>query len=243
MKEKTINDLTIFAVVPARAGSKGIPKKNLQKVNGRSLIQRVGELCCSLSWITEAIISSDCPEIIAEGEKFGLKSLFSRPKELSTDTANSLDVWRHAVNRAELYFEKKCDLSILLEPTSPNRIEADLIRTVTILLENNAECAVTVSKTPAHFTPHKTLEIDSSNNLGHFHPAGGDYALRQNIPDYFHRNGICYAATRSHLFGDGPIIRGKTIPVLIERMVTNIDEPFELEIATLIDQGRLSFRI
>lgn len=220
----------VLAVVPARGGSKSIPHKNLCKVGGISLVGRVAQIINSLSWIDLAVLSTDDEEIMSEGKAYGLTAPFTRPAELSTDIAKSIDVWRHAWLACEKIHNCRYDVSILLEPTSPFRTPEDIERTVGVLLEGKHKAAATVSRTPAHYTPHKTL-IVKNGRIGFYIPEGTQHSLRQTIPEYYHRNGICYVVTRKTLIDEGWILEEDCAAVIIDRPVVNIDEPFELEYA------------
>lgn len=227
----TIEGFNILAVVPARGGSKSIPRKNLQQVGGVSLVGRAAEVARSLPWLDAALISTDDMEIADEARRYGLDVPFMRPDELSNDTANSKDMWRHAWLAAERHYGKRFDLSVLLEPTSPLRRPEDVERTVRALIESGAPAAVTLSRTPAHFTPHKTLTLDAKNTVGFYLQDGARFARRQDIPDYFHRNGVCYALRRHHLLENNSIIEGGAVAMVIERPLVNIDDPLELQFA------------
>ena len=226
-----IDGRTILAVVPARGGSKSIPRKNLKPIGGLSLVARAARVAKSLSMIDAALISTDDPEIVAEARAHGLDAPFMRPAELATDTATSADMWRHAWLAAEGHYGKRFDLSVLLEPTSPLRRPDDVERTVRALLQAGAPAAATVSPTPAHYTPHKTLKINDKGEIAFYLEGGAQHSLRQGIPAYYHRNGLCYAVTREHMVDHGRIIDSGAVAVVIDRPVVNIDDMFELELA------------
>lgn len=223
--------MKVLAVVPARGGSKSIPRKNLQKVGGVSLVGRAAQVAKSLPWVDAALISTDDPEIAAEAARHGLDAPFLRPEELAGDNANSRDMWRHAWLSAESHYGMRFDISILLEPTSPLRRPEDVERTVKTLVEQRSGAAATISPTPAHYTPHKTLTVDAGGHIGFYLPDGARHTLRQGIPPYFHRNGICYAVTREHLLDHNRLLEGDAQAVVIGRHVVNIDDMFELELA------------
>jgi CMP-N,N'-diacetyllegionaminic acid synthase len=226
-----IGGLAVLAVVPARGGSKSIPRKNLKTVGGISLVGRVAQVAAALPMLDAALISTDDPEISAEAQKHGLDAPFMRPPELSGDTATSIDMWRHAWLAAEAHYGKRFDLSVLLEPTSPLRRPEDVERTLRALIDAGAPAAATVSPTPGHYTPHKTLKINEKGEIDFYLEGGAKHALRQGIPAYYHRNGLCYAVTRDHLVNEGCIIDRNAIAVVVDRHVVNIDEMFELELA------------
>lgn len=225
------NNLNILAVIPARGGSKGIPCKNLREVAGLSLIARAARTAKALDWIDAAIISTDDPEMAEEGRRHGLDVPFMRPAHLASDTALGIDVWKHAWQACEEYYGKRFDVSIKLEPTSPLRRPEDVEQTVRIVVDKGYPAAATVSPTPAHYTPHKTLTVSENGIIGFYLQDGARFSNRQAIPQYYHRNGICYAATREHVLEKGMIIDQDAAAVIIERPVVNIDEMYELELA------------
>ncbi len=225
-----IEGRSVLAVVPARGGSKSIPRKNLKEIGGISLVGRAAAAARALPWIDAALISTDDHEIRDEAVRHGLDAPFMRPDELSGDTAGSIDMWRHAWLAAEEHYGRTFDISVLLEPTSPMRRPEDVERTVKTLLQTNSPAAATVSRTPAHYTPHKTLTVDEHGTIGFYLSDGARHSLRQGIPAYYHRNGLCYAVTRSHLVEHGRIIDRDAQAVVIDRHVVNIDDPFELEL-------------
>ena len=225
-----LRGLTVLAVVPARGGSKSIPRKNLTQVGGISLVGRAGKLATGLGWVDRAIISTDDEEIAAEAVKYGLDAPFMRPEELARDNSSSNDMWRHAWLASEDHYGMRFDISILLEPTSPLRRFEDVKLTVQTLVDSGHKAAATLSPTQAHFAPQKTLQLDDRGNLEPYLPVGRT-ALRQDIPDYFHCNGICYALRRATLVDEGHIMEEDCIAVVIDRPLVNIDDPFELELA------------
>lgn len=227
----SIEGKKVLAVIPARGGSKSIPRKNLCIVGGISLVGRAADIAAMIPWLDARIISTDDEEIAREGKRHGIDIPFMRPPDLSHDKATSIDMWRHAWLSAEAYYGEQFDLSILLEPTSPMRRIEDIERTVQAIVTTGAPAAATVSPTPAHFTPHKTLTLDEQGVIGFYLKDGARHSLRQGIPQYYYRNGLCYAVTRQHLVENGWIIDHDAMAVVVTRPVVNIDEPFDLELA------------
>jgi len=227
----TIANQAVLAVVPARGGSKGIPYKNIAVVGGMTLVARAAAVARACDFIDAVVLSSDDDAIIAEGRLAGLDVPFRRPAELAGDTARSIDMWRHAWLASEDHFGRRFDISVLLEPTSPMRSPDDVRRTVEAALDPANEAAATVSVTPAHYTPHKTLTVDASGHIGFFLETGASHALRQSIPTFYHRNGACYAARRAAVVERGTIVEDRCAAVVIDRHMVNIDEPFELALA------------
>jgi len=227
---------SILAVIPARGGSKGIPRKNLCLVGGISLVGRAAQTASSLEWIDRTILSTDDEEIAAEGQKYGAAVPFMRPPELASDQARSTEMWKHAWLASEDHFNQTFDISILLEPTSPLRRPEDILATVDTLVESGCDAAATFSRAPAHFTPHKCLTLDDDGIIGFYHAQGRQFSIRQKIPNYYYRNGICYAVRRHTLLEKEMIIEENCKAVVIERPVVNIDDLHELEYAEFLLQ-------
>lgn len=227
----TYKNLNVLAVIPARGGSKSIPRKNLQLVDGVSLVGRAALIAKSLVWLDNTIISSDDSEIIQEAQRYGIDAPFIRPHELSSDEATSKDMWRHAWLSAEEFYGKFFDISLLLEPTSPLRCSEDIEKVMHIMHQKSAPAVVTISRTPAHFSPHKTLTVNDSKEIGYFFEEGSKYSRRQDIPRLYYRNGVCYAVRREQLIDHNLIMERAAIAVIIERPVVNVDEPLDLKIA------------
>lgn len=230
----TWDGMRVLAVVPARGGSKSIPRKNLASIEGLSLVGWAARAAFSASWIDHVVLSTDDEEIAAEGRVCGMDVPFMRPSELADDRSTSADMWRHAWLASEQHYETRFDCSLLLEPTSPLRTVADMELTMRALMQGGHDAAATVSRMPAHYTPHKTLIVDPAGRIGFYLPSGARHSIRQTIPAYYHRNGICYAVKRDTLIEHGAIVERNCAAVIIERPVVNIDEPLDLRIAGLL---------
>ena len=234
---------TVLAVVPARGGSKGIPGKNLRQVAGASLIAHAAATCSAASWIDRAVVSTDNANIADEAIVQGLDAPFRRPNDLSGDFAGSAEAWRHAWTECERIDDRRYDIGLLLEPTSPLRCPADIEQCLEALDDRNNSAAATVSRTPAHFTPHKTLTRDDAGHIGFYLSSGARHANRHTIPTHYHRNGLCYAVRRDTLLRDGHIIEARCAAIVTECPVVNIDEMFDLEVAEYLmrrQNGRLA---
>lgn len=226
-----IRGLRVFALIPARGGSKGLAGKNLRTLAGRSLVEHAARVARSLEFIDRAVLSSDDPQIVRNALAAGLDVPFLRPAELASDTAKSVDVWRHAWLALEAEEQMPYDLSVLLEPTSPLRRACDIVATLERLLDSGARAAATVSRTPGHFTPHKTLTIGDTGRIGFFVADGARFSRRQDIPTFYHRNGACYAARRETIVERRSIVDEDCAAVIVDRPLVNIDDQEDFEYA------------
>ena len=226
---------TILIVVPARGGSKGIKRKNLRVLGGKSLVARAACIASEYTRADNSIISTEDSEIGEEAMKYGVDFPFFRPEGLATDRAKSKDMWRDAWIQAEKYYKKKYDFSILLEPTSPFRKLRDIDDCLKKILEKKADLVMTVSRTPASYTPEKSFIKSNYGMLKKYKASGKDYSLRQSIKPCYHKNGICYIVTRKHLIENNKLFETDNIvPILINRNVVNIDSHLDLKLAELL---------
>lgn len=142
--------MSVLFIIPARGGSKGLPGKNIREIAGKPLIAWSIEAAAKASQKiagSEVIISTDSEEIAEVARKFNGTVPFKRPAELSNDTAASIDVILHAVKFMEKE-GKSFDYIAMIEPTSPQRDEEDLLRALNELKNNpEAESIVGVCKT------------------------------------------------------------------------------------------------
>lgn len=223
--------LTVLAVVPARGGSKGLPRKNMAQVAGLSLIARTARVIKALPWVDRAVLSTDDREFAEEGRRHGLDVPFLRPAELASDTASGVETWRHAWLEAERHYAQRFELSVYLQPTSPLRKPQDVERTIKALVEGKHLAAATVSEVPGHYKPEKIFTRDAGGLIHFYVTEGKRHTSRQTIPDYFTRNGLCYACRRAQVIDRRQIVEQDCVGVPIEGYVPNIDDAFDLEVA------------
>jgi len=185
----------ILAVIPARGGSKGIPKKNIQPVAGKPLIYYTTELLRELPWVDAAVVSTDNEEISDEASKAGTAKIVWRPPELSGDRVGDMPVLSHALAEAENELIQSFDLVIMLQPTSPLRTSADVESCVDRLLGGEWDSVWTVSETDSSYHPKKQVKISGTGVLEFFLDDAAQIVARQELEPSFHRNGVCYAFT------------------------------------------------
>lgn len=227
-----LHNKSVLAVIPARSGSQGIKNKNICLLGGETLVARTAKVCKQLNFIDLTVVSTDDNEIAIEGIANGAMFIKKRPDVLSSDHARAIDVWIHEWTQVERKTEKNFDISIYLEPTSPFRSANDISESLELLIRKKVNSVITVSRTPAHFTPHKSLSFDRrSSKVNYFMPGSDKFDIRQNIPPLFHRNGACYAATKHQVIDHKKIISDQTLGLVLDRPMVNIDTIEDLEYA------------
>lgn len=212
----------ILIVVPARGGSKGIKLKNLQKINGDSLIKITSDVISNLSFNYTAIVSTDHSEIAKEAKKYNLEVPFMRPKSISGDLISDWEVLYHSLTEMEIISKKKFDIVLMLQPTSPLRTESDIEECIDQLINGNFDAVWTVSKIDLKFHPKKILTIED-NRLSFYDNDAKNIIARQQLDDCYIRNGICYALTRDCILNHKNIYGEKLGYCITEKEIVNID--------------------
>ena len=121
-----INGKSVIGIIPARAGSKGLPGKNIKELCGKPLITWSIEAGLKSRYIDVVVVSTDSEEIAEIAREFGASVPFIRPHELATDETPTVDVVKHTLNFYESELSRSFDYTVLLEPTSPVREDADI---------------------------------------------------------------------------------------------------------------------
>ena len=228
------NGKRILAVVPARGGSKGLKLKNLRKVNGVSLIERVGRVLAEIPWVDRSIVSTDHEGIGIEAISVGLEKPFVRPKELSGDRVADIDVLAHALKFAEQQDNVTYDVVLMLQPTSPFRRAQHILDTVSLLTDKGYDSVWTVSPTDTKAHPLKQLCV-SDGKIEHYSPEGGKIIARQQLEPVFHRNGVAYAVNRDLILEEKTLKSANTGALVLEDFQVSIDTEFDISLAELLE--------
>ncbi|MFC6099488.1 acylneuraminate cytidylyltransferase family protein [Olivibacter domesticus] len=150
----------MLAIIPARGGSKGLPGKNIKLLAGKPLLAYTIEAALKAKDITRVIISTDSDEIAKIAIKYGAECPFLRPSELSTDSARSVDVYKHAMNWLQINKDDVVDSVVILQPTSPLRTNLDIDKAISIFYEKNADSVVSYCQEHHPIKWHKYITPD-----------------------------------------------------------------------------------
>lgn len=216
----------ILAIIPARSGSKRLPKKNIQLLAGKPLIAWTIEAALKSKYIDKLIVSTDSLEIKEISEKFGAEIPFIRPKNLSTDTANSVDVIKHAI---ESYL-KEFEYILLLQPTSPLRATDDIDNAIEILEKGNTKAVISVCQT--EHSPLWCNTLPKNQSMENFIQPEIIGKRSQDIPSYYRINGAIYLSEIDYFFKNSGFIGASTKAYIMpqERSI-DIDSEMDLNIA------------
>lgn len=199
--------MRVLGVIPARGGSKGIPRKNIRLLGGKPLIAWTIEAARKSRLLTRVILSTEDEEIATVGKHWGAEVPFLRPQELAEDTTPTLPVLQHAVRECERQ-DGAYDAVCLLQPTAPLRRPEWIDECIALLLRLDAEAVVTVCRIPDEFHPLWALTVAEDGWLRFFSGAAIP-PRRQDLPTAYHREGSVYVVRRDVLMEAGSLYGSK----------------------------------
>jgi CMP-N-acetylneuraminic acid synthetase len=215
---------TAVAVVPARGGSKGIPRKNLRPFLGKPLVDWTIEAARASGAFERILLTTDDEEIAARGRE-GRIEVIERPPELAGDEVGTAPAVRHALVAAGA----GCDLVLVLEPTSPARRPRHVLEAARLLDESGADSLASVSEVPYHHTAEKQLNLGPDGSLEALNgtAVGAMKHRRQDVAATYAFNGLIWGCRRDVLLGDPPTLWGERVVgyVVEPRYAVDLDRP------------------
>ena len=222
--------MNIISIIPARGGSKGIPRKNIKLLNGKPLISYSIDASNSCSLIDDTYVSTEDAEI-SEISKGNNAEVIERPDELAGDDSSSIDVILHVLD----YLENRGELPalfVLLQPTSPLRTSEDIEASINSFLESDCDSLVSVCELDHRSLLNFSLEdgfLVQNNNEALFN------SRRQDIPTYYSLNGAIYITTPEFIRKNKSFYSDKTIPhVMSKEKSIDIDTSFDFKLAEFL---------
>lgn len=191
-----INNKSILAIIPARGGSKGIPRKNIKLLNGKPLIAYTIEETLKSKYIDRIVVSTEEKETVKISEQFGAEVPYLRPLELSQDNSPTIDCVLHMVNWLKEKENYVPDYLCLLQCTSPLRTYEDIDGTIEKAITLNIDGGVSVCE--AEVNPYWT-NVFEGNKLRYFLEEGKQITRRQDLPRVYRLNGAVYVIKTSVL--------------------------------------------
>jgi CMP-N-acetylneuraminic acid synthetase len=174
---------TVLGLIPARSGSKGVPRKNIRLLCGQPLINYTIKAALNTNTLDRVIVSTDDDEIASVAKQAGAEVPFLRPTECATDTATLMEVIKHVIvwlNDNEQYCP---DAVALLPPTSPLRTTEQIDSTINLLWKSGLDSAVTICPVQNH--PYFIYSRDKNNQLLEFVTKPNKPKRRQELPEYY----------------------------------------------------------
>lgn len=224
--------MKVLGIIPARGGSKEIPRKNLLPILGKPLLAYTADAALLSKRIDRVVLSTDDVEIAEVGRALGLDVPFLRPAELAQDHTPTLPVLQHAVTWLEQHEGYTCDAVFTLQPTSPLRTSADIDGAVDLLERTSADSVISlVDVGPYHPARMKTIASDGRIENPEFAEAH-EGQPRQELPAYYLREGSVYLTRRNVLFEQASIQgRDSRAWLVSSSRVCNIDSWNDVDVA------------
>jgi CMP-N-acetylneuraminic acid synthetase len=221
----SLTTLLVLGLIPARGGSKGVPRKNIRPLCGKPLLQYTAESALAACRLSRVILSTDDEEIAAVGRQAGLQVPFLRPAELARDDTPMLSVVQHALNWLA-WRGDRFDAVCLLQPTNPFRKPEDIDGCIELLERTNADSIVTILPVPHEYNPHWVYFQGQDGSLQLSTGEDQPISSRQSLPNAYHREGSVYVV-RSSVVTAGKSLYGKRLVgyLLDTDHSVNIDNP------------------
>ena len=215
-----------IAIIPARGGSKGIPRKNIKLLNHQPLISYTIAAAKQSKHIERVIVSTEDQEIKEVAQKYGAE-IINRPKELAQDHTPTLPVLQHVVQTLQDN-DNKVKLVVLLQSTAQFQKSKEIDEAIETVLEGTWDSLISLSPTPKHFNPtwQKILNEEGQvlNTLDNT-PIDDDKksTRRQDLKQTYWKNGQIYIMTPETLMKKNSLFGDRCVSYTIDREIVNID--------------------
>ncbi len=222
-------DKTFLAIIPARGGSKRLPRKNVLDLNGKPLIAYSIEAGLNCKYIDRVVVTSDDKEILSVSRKYGA-DIILRPLELSSDTATTFDAIKHTIENYKRY-----DYIILLQPTSPLRNELHINEAIELLEEKNADAVVGVCE--MDHSPLWSNTLSSDGNMNQFLKDEVLNKRSQDLEVFYRINGAIYICKTQKLLEEKSFfLKDNIFAYKMDRKSSiDIDEEIDFKIAKILN--------
>ena len=219
---------TYLAIIPARGGSKRLPRKNLLDLNGKPLVSWSIEAGLNSKYIDKVVVTSDDADILNIAKYYGVLSI-NRPVELSSDTATTFDTVEHAIENINYY-----DYIVLLQPTSPLRAEWHIDKAIEFLINKEADAIVSVCE--MEHSPLWSNTLDDTLSMAEFLTKSIKNKRSQELDSYYRKNGAIYICdTKKKIKEKGFFIENGIYAFKMNREASiDIDNEIDLQLANLI---------
>jgi CMP-N,N'-diacetyllegionaminic acid synthase len=196
--------VSLLALIPARGGSKGIPRKNIKPLAGKPLIGWTIDAAKQVSCVDRIVVTTEDEEIAAVARAFGAEVPFMRPPDLATDETPGIEPVLHALKRLPDY-----EWVLLLQPTSPLRTHRDIEAIWQLCQSSAAPSAVSITEASKH--PYWMYAQDDQARLQPFISGRPDITRRQDLLAAYALNGALYLAKTEWLLQQGGFIGPETV--------------------------------
>ena len=228
--------MKVLGIIPARGGSKRLPRKNVQTIDGVALVVRALKTALAAATLTKVVVSSDDEEILGLVRRVSVQAVLRRPAALAGDESKAIEYVRHALHFLESDTGDVFDAVAIVQPTTPGVRPEDIDATVARLWEAGAETSVSVVKLDQLMHPLKLKTWDGVR-LHPYIEGEGDRFAAQELPEVFVRNGGVYVTRRSVLDRGVVISADSTAHIMPREFSVDINDPIDLAFARFLLEG------
>lgn len=224
---------TILALIPARGGSKKLPRKNIRPLLGKPLIVWTIEQALSSKYLDRVIVSTDDKEIANVALKYGIEIPFIRPDELATDNALAIDNYIYTIDRLNKEENANINEFVALNPTTPLRSPRDIDDAIKLFFQKNADSVISICESPQ--PPLWAKKINNSGKILNYFNSDVDNVNRQDLEQAYLPNGAIYVLKFSLLKNKYSFYSEKTYGYIMpaERSL-DIDSSMDFEFAEFL---------
>ena len=224
----------VLGLLPARAGSKGIPGKNVRNLLGKPLVSWAAAALRGAALVSRSICSTNDEKVIEAVLKEGIEVPWIRPEVLSSDKALVVDVILHALEKLEKEEGSSYDYVALVQATSPTVTSADIDCAIEIAKKNDADTVITGFNAGQRH-PSTMFRVKENGSVDWYIAKEEKMLRRQDLSEVFIRTGLVYVVKVSSLRLSGSIYGNNIFPLIIpEYRSITIDEEFDFCLAELI---------
>ena len=225
-------DHVVVCVIPARGGSKGLPGKNIKMFCGKPLIAHTIEHAKQSNYIDRIIVSTEDEKIAQISFEHGAEVPFMRPMELAGDNSSTVDALLHAINWLEHVDQYAFDILLLLHTTAPLRNVEDINKTISLMVEENADNVFSVIE--AHRNPYFNMLEEDSDGFVRL-VKEGHFPTRQAAPKVYDMNASIYVWWKNVLKERKKIFLKKTkVYIMPKERSIDIDDDLDFQIAEFL---------
>lgn len=202
--------MRVLGLIPARGGSKGVPRKNVRLLGGKPLIGYTIDAARKAGRLDRVVVSTEDAEIASVSKSLGAEVPFLRPASLAQDDSPMLPVVKHALE-AVIANGWAPDAVCLLQPTFPFRRPEDVDACIELLESRAADCVISVHRVPAHFNPHWVYFERPDGSLELSTGESEPIPRRQALPPAFHRSGAVYVSRVATITEHGSLYGSRVV--------------------------------
>lgn len=222
----------VLAVIPARGGSKGVPRKNIRMLAGKPLIAWTISVAQESKYIDRLILSSEDEEIVQVARQWSCEVPFVRPVELARDDTPGIDPLLHALHMLPGY-----DYVVLLQPTSPLRRVEDIDGALELCVSRGSNACVSV--TVPEKSPYWMFTLDAEGQMHPLIDTGELINRRQDLPKAYAVNGAVYVAQCGWVMGKRSFLTDETLAYEMSRARSmDIDDELDLQLCEILLTNR-----